>query len=246
MAQKPGYDPLMQAFSGIMSMVGEPDGGPVRVGPSIVDMGAGMWAALGIVSALLRRNAVGEGACVDVSLFETATSWMTIYTAQYLASGQVPARNGSGQAGIVPYRAYATADGALMVAAGNNALFKRLCKVLEEEQWPADPRFADNPQRVAHAQTLNGLIEAHFVRRSSADWTGLLDAAGVPCAPVQNVAAMVEHAQTQAMGILQPAAGSSIALTGLPVSFDGVRPAPRHGAPALDNCESAYFSARGD
>ncbi len=233
LAARPGYDPLMQAFGGIMSVVGEPGGNPVRVGPSIVDMGSGMWAALGIVSALLRRQATGEGAVVDVSLFETAAAWMTMYAAQYQAGGALPGKNGSGQTGIVPYRAYRTADGDLVVAAGNDALFKRLCGVLGQPGWASDARFADNPARVQNAAALYALLEPAFLARSNADWAHALDAAGVPCAPVQDVAQMLAHPQTQALGLLQPVAGSSIPLMGLPIRFDGQRPLPRSAPPTL-------------
>jgi len=233
LADRPGYDPLMQAFSGIMSVVGEPGGSPVRVGPSIVDMGSGMWAALGIVSLLMRRRDTGEGGVVDVSLFETAVTWMTMYSAQYLADGRLPGKNGSGQTGIVPYRAYRTADGDLVVAAGNNELFRRLCKVLGHPEWSEDERFASNPVRVANAAVLYGLLEACFKEKTNAQWTQLLDAEGIPCAPVQDVAGMLQHPQTQALGLVQPVPGSSIPLVGLPIRLDGQRPQPRSASPAL-------------
>ncbi len=233
LATRPGYDPLMQAFSGIMSVVGEPGGNPVRVGPSIVDMGAGMWAAMGIVSLLLRRETTGEGGVVDVSLFETAATWMTMYSAQYLASGQMPGKNGSGQLGIVPYRAYRTADGDLVVAAGNDGLFRRLAQVVGHAEWADDPRFRTNPDRVAHAQELYPMLERCFAARGNTDWIALLDEAGIPCAPVQDVAGMLEHPQTRALGLLQEVPGSSIPLLGLPMRFDGQRPRPRSCSPAL-------------
>jgi crotonobetainyl-CoA:carnitine CoA-transferase CaiB-like acyl-CoA transferase len=239
LADRPGYDPLMQAFSGIMSVVGEPGGEPVRVGPSIVDMGCGMWAALGIVSLLMRRRETGEGGVVDVSLFETAVTWMTMYSAQYLADGRLPGKNGSGQTGIVPYRAYRTADGDMVVAAGNNELFRRLCKVLGHPQWSDDARFASNPVRVANAATLYGLLEECFATKTSAQWSALLDEAGVPCAPVQDVAGMLGHAQTQALGLVQPVPGSSIPLIGLPIRLDGERPQPRSASPALGEMNAA-------
>jgi crotonobetainyl-CoA:carnitine CoA-transferase CaiB-like acyl-CoA transferase len=233
LAGRPGYDPLMQAFSGIMSVVGEPGGQPVRVGPSIVDMGTGMWAALGIVSLLMRRRATGEGGVVDVSLFETAVSWMNMYNAQYLASGELPRKNGSGQTGIVPYRAYRTADGDLVVAAGNNDLFRRLCGVLGHPEWAQDPRFIDNPARVDNAAALYALLEPRFVEQGNEPWIAALDRAGIPCAPVQDVAGMLAHPQTQALGLMQPAPGSSIPLVGLPMRIDGLRPQPRSGPPKL-------------
>jgi crotonobetainyl-CoA:carnitine CoA-transferase CaiB-like acyl-CoA transferase len=239
LSERPGYDPLMQAFSGIMSVVGEPGGNPVRVGPSIVDMGSGMWAALGIVSLLMRRQSTGEGGVVDVSLFETAATWMTMYAAQYLASGKLPGKNGSGQTGIVPYRAYRTADGDLVVAAGNNELFKRLAKALQHPDWAEDPRFVDNPRRVEHAAILYGLLEPCFLQKTNAQWIEVLDAAGIPCAPVQDVAGMLKHPQTEALGLVQPVPGSSIPLVGLPLRIDGQRPQPRAGSPKLGEMNAA-------
>jgi crotonobetainyl-CoA:carnitine CoA-transferase CaiB-like acyl-CoA transferase len=233
LADRPGYDPLMQAFGGIMSVVGEEGRPPVRVGPSIVDMGTAMWAVIGIVSALYRRRATGRGGAVDVSLFETAAAWMTMFAAQYLASGELPKKNGSGQAGIVPYRAYRTADGDLVVAAGNDALFGKLCGALGHPAWAQDPRFATNPDRVGSAEALYGLIEVEIAKRTSQAWITVFDAAGIPCAPVQSVAQMLVHEQLRALGLLQPVPGSSVPLIGLPISFDGGRPAPRSASPAL-------------
>ena len=233
LADRPGYDPLMQAYSGIMSVVGEAGRPAVRVGPSIVDMGTGMWAALGIVSALLARSSSGQGAVVDVSLFETAAAWMTIPAVQYLGSGELPAKTGSGQVGIAPYRAYQTADIELVVAAGNNSLFRRLCEVLQQPHWADDARFINNPDRVCNAAALYALIELEMLKRSAAEWVALLDAAGVPCAPVQNVAQMLTSPQTLALGLLQPVPGASVPMIGLPISFDGARRAPTSAAPAL-------------
>ena len=233
LAGRPGYDPLMQAFGGIMSVVGEEGRPPVRVGPSIIDMGAGMWAAIGVLSALLRRNESGKGGIVDVSLFETAATWMSMFVAQFLASGTLPQKNGSGQAGIVPYRAYRTADGDLVVAAGNDPLFTKFCGVLQHPQWAEDPRFRTNPDRVHNAEALYALIEAQMGKRSSADWIAAFDAAGVPCAPVQNTAQMLAHEQTRALGLLQAVPGLSVPLIALPISFDGERAQARSAPPAL-------------
>ena len=221
LAARPGYDPLMQAFGGIMSVVGEEGQAPVRVGPSIIDMGAAMWGVIGIVSALYRRRASGKGGIVDVSLFETAAAWMSMFCAHYLASG------------IVPYRAYRTADGDLVVAAGNDTLYGKFCGVLGTPDWVEDARFRTNPDRVRNGEALDSLVAAKMALRTSEDWIAALDAAGVPCAPVQNVRQMLEHAQTAALGLLQTVPGLSIPLIGLPISFDGVRPTARSAPPAL-------------
>jgi crotonobetainyl-CoA:carnitine CoA-transferase CaiB-like acyl-CoA transferase len=233
LAARPGYDPLMQAFGGIMSVVGEEGRPPVRVAPSIVDQGTAMWGVIGILSALYRRRDTGEGGVVDVSLFETAAAWMVMHAAQYLGSGDIPARHGSGASGIVPYRAYRTTDGDLVVAAGNDGLFKRLCTVLGHPEWPEKTEYKTNPDRVKNAQALYAMIEKEMARRSNAEWIAALDAVGVPCAPVQNVAQMLEHPQMKALGLLQPVPGSSQPLIGLPISFDGERPLPRSASPAL-------------
>ena len=233
LAERPGYDPLMQAFGGIMSVVGEEGRPPVRVGPSIVDVGTALWGVIGIVSTLYKRKETGKGGVVDVSLFETAAAWMQIYAAQYSACGELPRRSGSGQAAIVPYRAYRTTNGDLVVGAGNNSLFRKLCGVLGHPEWADDPRFRENSDRVKHADTLYGMIEPEMTKRSSAQWAQVLDAAGVPCAPVQNVGQMLAHEQLKALGLLQEVPGSSIPLIGLPISFDGARPDPGKVAPAL-------------
>jgi crotonobetainyl-CoA:carnitine CoA-transferase CaiB-like acyl-CoA transferase len=227
-----------------MSVVGEPGGNPVRVGPSIVDLGSGMWAALGIIALLMRRQTTGEGGVVDVSLFETAAAWMTMYSAQYQASGKLPGKNGSGQLGIVPYRAYRSADGDLVVAAGNNDLFRRLCQALAHPEWAQDPRFIDNPKRVEHAAALYALLEPCFAARSNAQWIAVLDAAGIPCAPVQDVAGMLNHPQTQALGLMQPVPGSSIPMVGLPLRIDGQRPQPRSGPPKLGEMNAAQSATQ--
>lgn len=228
LSERPGYDPLMQAFGGIMSAVGEEGRPPVRVGPSIVDVGTALWAVIGILSKLHER----KGGVVDVSLFETAAAWMSIYAAQYSASGELPRRAGSGQAAIVPYRAYRTTDGDLVVAAGNDALYRKFCEVLEHPEWASDARFRTNAERVAHQGELYAMIEPLMARRSSGEWTERLEAAGVPCAPVQTVAQMLAHEQLRALGLLQPVEGCSIPLIGLPISFDGERPGAGRAAPA--------------
>ena len=232
LSDRPGYDPLMQAFGGIMSVVGEEGRPPVRVGPSIVDQGTAMWGAIGILSALYRRKETGKGGAVDVSLFETAAAWMGIHAAQYLGSGEVPVRHGSGQGGIAPYKAYRTKDGDLVVAAGNDGLFRKLSEVLGFK-WFEEPRFKTNPERVKHEKVLYPMIEQEMLKRGNAEWIALLDTAGVPCAPVQNVQQMLEHPQMKALGLLQAVPGSSKPLIGLPISFDGERPLPRGASPAL-------------
>jgi crotonobetainyl-CoA:carnitine CoA-transferase CaiB-like acyl-CoA transferase len=216
-----------------MSVTGEPGRPPVRVGTSIMDMGAGLWAVIGILSALMRRNATGEGAVVDTSLYETALAWMSYHAATYLASGELPKRLGSGTVGIVPYRAFATADGFVVVGAANDRLFRAFAQVLGHAEWADDPRFRGNPDRVANQETLYPMIEAIMATRSAAEWQAALDAAGVPCAPTQTMDQILAHPQTAALGMLQETADGLLRLMGPPLSFDGMRPPLRRAPPRL-------------
>jgi crotonobetainyl-CoA:carnitine CoA-transferase CaiB-like acyl-CoA transferase len=230
---RPGYDPLMQAFGGLMSVTGEEGRPPVRVGTSIMDMGTGMWCAIGILAALRDRDRTGEGGVVDTSLYETSVGWMTNLLAQYQASGNVPVRAGSGVRSIAPYQAYECADGYLVVAAGNNKLFGKLAETLGHPEWAEDPRFQFNPVRVTNLQELNGLMGPIFASETRAYWQEKLDAADVPCGPTQSADEVVAHPQTQALNIIQDAPDGEIRLVGLPISFDGVRPPLGHAGPEL-------------
>jgi crotonobetainyl-CoA:carnitine CoA-transferase CaiB-like acyl-CoA transferase len=230
---RPGYDPLMQAFGGLMSVTGEPEQPPVRVGTSIIDMASGMWAVIGVLAALLQRREGGRGAAVDTSLFETVLGWMCYHAANFQASGELPKRQGSGAAMIVPYRGYASRDGFIVIAAGNDKLFALLARVLGHPEWIDDPRFRANPDRVSNQATLYRQIEEIIVTRTSAEWQQLLDAAGVPNAPMQTIAQVLAHPQTRALGMLQPSPDGEITLLGLPLSFDGERPPFRRPPPAL-------------
>lgn len=234
LSDKPGYDPLMQAFAGLMSVTGEEGRPPVRTGYSVVDMGTGMWAANAILAALLRRQMTGHGCCVEVSLFETALAWMSIAAAQYQSSGEVPGQHGSGAATIVPYRAYATRDGHLVVASGNNTLFEKLSSVLGHPEWSRDERFASNPARVSNRDLIDGLIESLMALRYTHEWVEMFERAGIPCAPVQSIEQTLVHPQTQALGIVQAVPNSSMTLIGMPARFDGIRAPIRSGSSALN------------
>jgi crotonobetainyl-CoA:carnitine CoA-transferase CaiB-like acyl-CoA transferase len=234
LADRPGYDPLMQAFGGIMSVVGEPDRPPVRVGPSIVDIGTGMWSVIGILGALMRRRETGEGATVDTSLFETAVGWMMYYVPRYLLTGEVTKPQGSGQSGIAPYGAFPTTDGWVVIGAGNDTLYRKLCGVLGHPEWVDDARFRTNAERFGNRPALDALIGAVTAGFTSAALVAALEAGGVPCAPVQDTGQMAEHAQTKALGMIQPVAGHvTMPQVMLPVSFDDERPVPSGGAPRL-------------
>jgi crotonobetainyl-CoA:carnitine CoA-transferase CaiB-like acyl-CoA transferase len=229
---RPGYDPLMQAYGGLMSVTGEStERPPVRIGVSIVDMGAGMWAVIGILGALMERRRSGAGAVVDVSLYETAIGWMMWPISAYLASGEVAGPNGSGMSTIVPYQVFDTADSKLMVAAANDGLFTRLCGALGREDLAQDPRFASNGRRVANRATLVAILSEIFLTRSTAAWETALTDCGVPASALQDVAAVAAAPQTAALCMVGTAPGETTPQVALPLSFNGVRPPLQHRSP---------------
>lgn len=232
LSERPGFDALMQAFGGIMAVTGEEGQAPVRAGISVVDMGTGMWCAIGILAALNRRHLTGTGGVIDASLFETALGWTAYYNADVQVTGEPPKRHGSGVRGIAPYQAYDCADGYLVVAASNDRLFANLARELGHPEWLDDPRFTDNPARASNREDLNALLISLFKEQPRAHWQERLDQAGVPNAPIQHAGEVIAHPQTQALGMLQDT-GAGISLTGLPLSFDGERPALRNIAPDL-------------
>jgi crotonobetainyl-CoA:carnitine CoA-transferase CaiB-like acyl-CoA transferase len=226
LAAEPGYDALMQAAGGLISMTGEPGRPGVRVGSSLVDMGTGMWSALGIVSALLERERTSEGAVLDTSLYETALSYVGYHLIGYLADGTIPTGQGTVFPMVAPYQVFETRDGELMIAGGNDRIFALLCDSLELPGLADDPRFRTNPDRVARREELAALLSERLRERDTADWLARLLAAGVPAAPVANVADVVHAGQTEALGLLQPLPHPAIPdlrLAALPLSVEGNR-----------------------
>lgn len=233
LAAKPGYDPLAQASTGIMSVTGEGGRPPVRVGVSLVDMGSGMWSVIGLLAGLIARHETGEGRVVSTSLYETGLAWMTVPLAGYAASGEVRKPFGSGTAEIVPYQAFETADGWLMIAAGNDNLFRKLCGALDLAALADDPDFVTNAARVVNRGRLIPQIAA-VTAGFSTEALGLrLDAAGVPNAPLLDIGQVAGHPQTQALDMTVKSAPDDIELMGVPLAFEGRRPRARSAAPAL-------------
>ena len=241
--ERRGYDPLMQASAGLMSVTGEGgDRPPVRVGTSIIDMGTGMWTALGIMAAVRQRDKSGEGCTIDASLYETAIAWMTYHAAAYDASGDIPKAAGSGMNAIVPYQAYECSDGYLVVAAGGDSLFLRLSKVLGHPEWPEDPRFKTNPDRVQNRDAINNAITEVMQKDTRAHWQELLGDGSIPNAPILHMGEVLAHPQTEALGIVQKdPAIDDMRLVGLPMKFDGERPPYRRTPPALGQDNDDIF-----
>jgi crotonobetainyl-CoA:carnitine CoA-transferase CaiB-like acyl-CoA transferase len=223
---RPGYDPLLQAFGGIMSVTGETDDPGVRVGTSVVDQGTGMWAALGIVAALY----AGGGRTVDVSLFETAVALLPYQVTAFLETGVVPGRYGTAFPLIAPYQVFHVSDGDVMIAAANDGLFHRLCEAIGLPELASERRFATNLDRLERREELAGLIRASLADRTVADVLARLTEAGVPAAPVNDVGAVAEHEQTTALGLIQDSPKPTVAF---PLSFDGERVSHRTPPPGL-------------
>ncbi|MBV9553298.1 MAG: CoA transferase [Alphaproteobacteria bacterium] len=228
---RPGYDPMMQAYSGLMSLLGEDGRPPVRVTASIIDMGTANWAVVGILAALRERDRTGKGGIVDTSLYETSLALMSILMADHLATGEVPARYGSGVPMIVPYQAFEAKDGFMMVAAGNDNLFRRLAVALGRPSLADDPRFATNGDRVGNRAALVAILADIFKTQTRAHWAALLEAQGIPNGPINTMDQVVADPQTRALGQIQQQ--GALSLVGLPLSFDGVRPPFAKRAPSL-------------
>ena len=218
LADRPGYDPLIQAASGLMSVTGEADGPPVRAGVSLIDLATGQWAAIGILSALLEREHTGVGRTIDTSLYEVSLALLSTQVAAYAATGEVPGRHGSAFPLIAPYEVFPTSDGALMIVAGSDGLYERLRSVLG---LPDDARFRTNPDRVRNRAALVELLSERLLTRTSAEWEAELTAAGVPVSPLRDVGEAVEHEQTRALRILQQLGGGTTVSP--PLSVDGAR-----------------------
>jgi crotonobetainyl-CoA:carnitine CoA-transferase CaiB-like acyl-CoA transferase len=236
LADRPGYDPLMQAYGGLMSINGHPGGEPARVGTSIVDMGTGMWAALGIVAALRERDATGRAVEVTTALFETALMWVSYQAMGWFASGEVPEPQGSGTAMIAPYQAFPAADGYVMIAAGSDALFARLAAALGAPDLARDARFLDNPSRVANRAALVEAISALTASRKAADLLEALRVAGVPSAPILRIDQVMEEPQTTESGMLVSAPHPrhpGYRAVALPIQWNGARPGVRRVPPRL-------------
>ncbi|WP_442595250.1 CaiB/BaiF CoA transferase family protein [Parapusillimonas sp. JC17] len=239
---RPGYDPLMQAYTGIMSIMGEEGRPPVRVGVSITDMAAGMWAVIGIQAACRERTRTGFGGVVDTSLFETALGWLTVQYASFDASGEVPKREGSGLAMMAPYQAFATADSFIMIAAGNDNNFKKLCRAINRVDLVTDARFSSNKGRVANKAALLDILEPILKSGTSDSWLALLEASGVPCSPIKTIDEVVSDPHALALDMFQDSPDGMGKILGLPVAFDHSRPPFRRPAPKLGEHTAEVFA----
>jgi crotonobetainyl-CoA:carnitine CoA-transferase CaiB-like acyl-CoA transferase len=193
---KAGYEALMQAFSGVMSITGEPDGPPLRCGVSFLDLGTGLMAAYGVMNALFHRERTGKGQKLEVSLFETALSLLSYHAVGYLIAGKIPQREGSAHPSVVPYQVFRTQDGEIFIVGANQRLWSRLCQVLQREDLLQDPRFGSQGERVTHRDILIPILQSETQKYPTAKLHEMLEEAGVPCAPVNTVDRILRDPQT--------------------------------------------------
>lgn len=233
-SHRPAYDIIVQAMGGMMSVTGQPDGPPTKAGTSIADITGGLFTLAGIASALYYREKSGVGMKVDVSMLDGQIAILERPVAGYAATGQIPDRLGNRHPSITPFEPYETADRALIVAAGNDSLFTRLCQALGCPELAADPRFTSNPSRNRHADELKGELEAVLRTAPAAHWLSILDRAGVPCSLIYSVADAVQHPQVIARNMVVTA--GRLRMTGNPIKLSAFpdpttrRPPPELGA----------------
>jgi len=232
-ARHPAYEPIVQAFAGLMVMNAAEGDPPTRIGVSALDYGTGMWTAIGALAGLIQRAQTGRGCVVDASLLETGLAWLKGPIAALKATGTLSERHRTGSGRLIPFQGFETKTGPIIVAAGNDRLFAKLASVLGHPEWATDPRFANNAGRFAHKAELLKAIEDIFATRSKGEWLDLLEAAGIPCAPINSLPDVLEQPQTAALDILKSVPGDDLPLVGLPLSFDGVRPTIRRAPPRI-------------
>jgi len=236
--ERPGYDFLIQARAGIMGITGfpEPDGEPTKVGVAIADIVCGLYAATAILATLRRRETTGDGARVEVPLFESTLSWLANRGQEYLVSGEDKGRMGNGHPTIVPYQTFDASDKKIAVAVGNDAQFKRLCEAIGSEDLAEDQRYATNPDRVANREQLVAALQGEFSDRTADEWVEKIRSVGVPCGPVNTLAEALadEHLSSTDMlrEVEHPVAGM-LGMLGSPVLVDGQRPPIRRPPPTL-------------
>ncbi|MBV9903189.1 MAG: CoA transferase [Alphaproteobacteria bacterium] len=248
-SKRPAYDMVVQAMGGVMSLTGHPDGPPTRVGTSMGDLGAGLFATIGIVTALYDRQNTGKGQKIDISMLDSQVALLENAISRYVANGQVPGPLGSRHPSIAPFAVFATKDGHIAIAAGNNELFARMCTVLGREDMAKDARFATNPKRMENHEALHQEMELALSARTSAEWLAALDAAGVPNGPLNNVAEVMADPQVlhrnMIIETLDPDLGP-IRMQGNPVKLSAHDdPKTRTAAPELDQHRAAILKELG-
>jgi formyl-CoA transferase len=236
LADRPGYDVITQGMSGLMSVTGEPDGMPMRVGVAVVDMVTGLYSAVAILGAIQSRSRSGKGQRVDLSLLESALALMPNLTAGYLMAGMKPQRLGNGHPNAVPYRVFPTKDGNVTLAVGNDLQWARLCSAVGEPQLAKDPRYAENAARIERRAEVEAMVSSWFARKTSDEWVALLSEVEVPCGAIYTIDRILADPQIDALGLLKtlrhPTSGP-VRVVGAPFHLSADETQPRLPPPLL-------------
>jgi crotonobetainyl-CoA:carnitine CoA-transferase CaiB-like acyl-CoA transferase len=246
--EEPGYDAVMQAEGGLMSITGAADGPPYRLGVAIVDIVSGMFAAQGVLAALVARGRTGEGQVVDIGMFDATTALLTYQAGNYFTTGEAPGRLGNRHPTIAPYETFATMDGDLALAVGNDALWQTFCRVAELPDLAADSRFETNALRLANYDALKPRLATVFATKPRAVWASLLLEAGVPCGAVRSLDEVFQDPQTAAREMMLSvphATLGAVRVTGVPVKLSGTPGSVRTGPPTLGQHTAAVLTELG-
>ncbi len=248
LAKRPSYDLIAQAMGGLMSLTGEPGGAPTRVGTSIGDIAAGLFTAIGVLTALHERARSGEGRHVDVAMLDCQVALLENAIARYETTGEVPGPIGSRHPSIAPFRAFDTADRPIVIAAGNDALFEKLCACIGRPGLAHETEFATNASRTEHEAKLRDEIESTLITAPADEWLARLEAAEIPCGPIQDVEQVLAHPQVHARDMVsegETPSGRRIRVAGQPVKLSGFAPSEGGAAPALDAHRAALLAELG-
>ncbi|MDN0082694.1 CaiB/BaiF CoA-transferase family protein [Crenobacter sp. SG2305] len=247
-ADSPGYDYIVQGMSGLMSITGPADGEPHKVGVAVTDLFTGLYAANAVQAALLARHHTGRGQHIDMALFDCSLAMLANVGMNYLVSGATPPRLGNAHPNIVPYQVFAAADGHFILACGNDKQFRAVAALIGQPALADDERFATNPARVAHRELLVGRLAEAFGTATRDDWLARLDAAGVPCGPINSVAEAFADPQVVARGMrieMQDAAGQTVPLMACPVRLSDTPAMYRQAPPKLGEHTAAVLAELG-
>ncbi len=235
-APRPGYDALIQAMGGVMSLTGEPNGSPQKVGVPVADLFAGLYGCIGILAALNHRNATGQGQQIDIGMLDTHVAWLANQGMNYIATGENPPRLGNQHPNISPYQEFPTKDGYMILAVGNDPTFERFCKAFGQEALLADPRFATNPQRVANRDLVTQTLTPLTKSKTTTEWVEALEALKIACGPINTLEQVFAdpHVQARGMRVKMPhASGQEIEVIANPVKLSATPPDYRVPPPVL-------------
>ncbi|MGI9127477.1 MAG: CaiB/BaiF CoA transferase family protein [Roseomonas sp.] len=235
-APRPGYDALIQAMGGVMSLTGDPNGSPQKVGVPVADLFAGLYGCIGILAAVNHRNSTGQGQQIDIGMLDTHVAWLANQGMNYLATGENPPRLGNQHPNIAPYQEFPTKDGYLILAVGNDPTFERFCKAFGQEALLADPRFATNPIRVQNRQLVTDTLTPVMKSKTTAEWIDALEALKIGCGPINTLEQVFAdpHVQAREMVVeMSHGSGETVKVIANPVKLSATPPSYRSAPPVL-------------